>query len=61
MYYDKKKRENAKSLVNYVNEGADMDGFAAILIGMLVEATYDIANELHELNKKTNAEVDDGR
>lgn len=58
MYYDKEKIEAAKVLETVVEVGGDA---YVVLLGSIMSALYDIANELHELNKHNTKEYDDGR
>lgn len=61
MYYDKKKDLIADMIKKCVKDGAHTEDITMILVSTCIEALYDIANELHELNKNTRVEVDDGR
>ena len=58
MYYDKDKMEAAQVLAAVIESRGD--AYVALL-GSIMGALYDIANELHELNKITHAGVSDGR
>lgn len=61
MYYDKKKDLIADMIKKCVNEGAHTKHITMILMGTCVEALYDVASELHEINKNVRAGVDDGK
>lgn len=47
MYYDNDKIEAAKALAVVAENGGDTN---TVLLGGIVSALYDIANELHEAN-----------
>lgn len=44
-----------------INKGAYTEDITMILVSTCVEALYDVASELHEINKNIRAGVDDGR
>lgn len=51
MYYDKEKDEFSKALALVAEIGGDTN---TVLLGGIVSALYNIANELHELNNKSS-------
>ena len=57
-YYEAEKMEAAQMLAQVVENGGD--AYVA-LFGSIMSALYDVANELHEINKNVRAGVDDGR
>ena len=57
-YYETEKQEAAKMLAAVVEN--DGDAYVALL-GSIMSALYDVASELHEINKNVRAGVDDGR
>lgn len=57
-YYEAEKMEAAQMLAQVVEN--DGDAYVALL-GSIMSALYDVANELHEINKNVRAGVDDGR
>lgn len=61
MYYDKKKNLITDIINKCVGEGAYPEDITMLLVGACVEALYDVASELHEINKNVRAGVDDGR
>lgn len=52
-YYDSEKKEAAEALTLLADIGGDTQVF---LLGGIMSALYDIANELHELNQATKTE-----
>lgn len=52
-YYDNEKKEAAEALAFLADIGGDTQAF---LLGGIMNALYDIANELHELNQTTKTE-----
>ena len=58
MYYDNEREEAAKVLATVVELHGDAN---VALLGSIMSALYDIANELHELNSNFRAEVDNGK
>lgn len=61
MCYDKKKDLIADMIKKCVDEGAYTEDITMILVSTCVEVLYDVASELHEINKNVRAGVDDGR
>ena len=58
MHYDKEKMEAVKVLETVV----ELHGDANIaLLGSIMSALYDVANELHEINLSLRAGVHNGR
>ena len=58
MYYDKEKMEAVKVLETVV----ELHGDANIaLLGSIMSALYDVANELHEINLNLRAGVNNDR
>ena len=57
-YYETEKQEAVKMLAAVVDNGGD--AYVALL-GGIMSALYDVASELHEINKNIRAGVDDGR
>jgi len=57
-HYEKEKMEAVKMLGTVVESRGDTN---MALLGSIMSALYDIANELHELNSSLRAGVDDGR
>ena len=57
-YYETEKQEAAKMLAAVVDNGGD--AYVALL-GSIMSALYNVASELHEINKNIRAGVDDGR
>ena len=57
-HYEKEKMEAVKMLGAVVESRGDTN---MALLGSIMSALYDIANELHELNSSLRAGVDDGR
>lgn len=57
-YYKTKKQEATKKLAAVVEN--DGDAYVALL-GSIMSVLYDVASELHEINKNVRAGVDDGR
>ena len=57
-HYETEKQEAAQVLAQVVENGGD--AYIALL-GSIMSALYDVANELHEINKNVRAGVDDGR
>ena len=51
MYYDEERKNAAKVLETVAQLQGDTN---LILLGGIMSALYDIANELHELNNKTS-------
>lgn len=51
MYYDKEKENAAKALETVVQLHGDTN---VVLLGGIMSALYDVANELHELNNKSS-------
>ena len=51
MYYDEERKNAAKVLETVAQLHGDTN---LILLGGIMSALYDIANELHELNNKTS-------
>lgn len=60
MYYDKE-RDELFDTINEMNDSILAMSTPSMAENIMIRCLYHIANELHELNKKTNAEVDDGR
>ena len=58
MYYDKEREEAAKVLATVVELHGDAN---VALLGSIMSALYDVANELHEMNLSLRAGVNDGR
>lgn len=58
MYYDKDKMEAAQVLATVVESRGDAN---VALLGSIMSALYDVANELHEMNLSLRAGVNDGR
>lgn len=61
MHYDKKKDLISDMINKCINKGAYTEDITMILVSTCVEALYDVASELHEINKNIRAGVDDGR
>lgn len=57
MYYDKEKMEAAKVLETVVELHGDAN---VVLLGSIMSALYDVANELHEINLNLRAGVNNG-
>lgn len=57
-YYKTKKQKTTKILATIIKN--DGDAYVALL-GSIMSTLYDIASELHEINKNVRAGVDDGR
>ena len=51
-YYENEKKEAAEALALLADIGGDTQ---ALLLGGIMNALYDIANELHELNQAIRA------
>lgn len=51
MYYDNEKENAAKALETVAQLHGDTN---VVLLGSIMSALYDIANELHELNNKSS-------
>ena len=51
MYYDREKEDAANALETVAQLHGDTN---VVLLGGIMSALYDIANELHELNNKTS-------
>lgn len=49
MYYDREKEDAAKALETVAQLHGDTN---VVLLGGIMSALYDVANELHELNNK---------
>jgi len=60
MYYDKE-RDKLFDAIDEMNNSILAVSTPSMAENMIVRCLYHIANELHELNKKINIEVDDGR
>jgi len=58
MYYDKEREEAAQVLATVVELHGDVN---VALLGSIMSALYDVANELHEMNLSLRAGVNDGR
>lgn len=58
MYYDKEREEAAQVLATVVELHGDAN---VALLGSIMSALYDVANELHEINLSLRAGVNDGR
>ena len=58
MYYDKDKMEAAQVLATVAESHGDVN---VVLLGSIMSALYDVANELHEINLSLRAGVNDGR
>ena len=58
MYYDKDKKEAAKVLETVVEIHGDVN---VVLLGTIMSALYDVANELHEINLSLRAGVNNGK
>ena len=58
MYYDNEREEAAKVLATVVELHGDAN---VALLGSIMSALYDVANELHEMNLSLRAGVNDGR
>ena len=57
-HYETEKQEAAQMLAHVVDNGGD--AYVALL-GSIMSALYDVASELHEINKNVRAGIDDGR
>lgn len=60
MYYDKE-RDELFDTINEMNDSILAMSTPSMAENIMIRCLYHIANKLHELNKKTNVEVDDGR
>ena len=58
MYYDKAKVEAAKTLETAAEIHGDVN---VVLLGCIMSALYDVANELHEMNLSLRAGVNNGK
>ena len=58
MYYDKEREEAAQVLATVVELHGDAN---VALLGSIVGALYDVANELHEMNLSLRAGVNNGK
>ncbi len=58
MYYDKEREEAAQVLATVVELHGDAN---VVLLGSIMSALYDVANELHEINLSFRAGVNNGR
>lgn len=61
MYYENKRNTMASVIQKRIDEGVGIEDMSMMLAGVIVEALYDIADELHEINKNVRAGLDDGR
>lgn len=58
MYYDKEKENAAEVLATVVELHGDAN---VALLGSIMSALYDVANELHEMNLNLRAGVNNGK
>ena len=58
MYYDNEKVEAAKALETVAQLHGDTN---VVLLGGIMSALYDVANELHEINLSLRAGVNNGK